>query len=137
MIGLLIFSILLLSHESGVSALAIGELRTNNIPTNYESLTQEQVRLVDPITAGSLSGMVIDSNGLPISGALIERVSHTWKAIFDEKKTDSKGKFSFGKMPKGRNFLKASKFGFNTLLVKIITTNKSKAPLKLSLQLSQ
>lgn len=137
MIELLIFSILLLSHESGVSALAVGELRANNVPTNYESWTQEQVRLADPIRAGSLSGMVIDSNGLPISDALVERVSHKWESTFDEKKTDSDGKLSFGKMPKGRYFLKVSKIGFNTLLVKIITTNKSKTPLKLSLQLNQ
>ena len=131
MITLLIFCLIL---AGGDNVFAREETKTNGLLT-YSP--QVQVRLVRPITAGSLSGIVIDSEGFPIPDALVERVNHTWEATFDERKTDSNGRFSFGKMPKGRYFLKASKLGFNTLVLKVRTTNKSKAKLKLSLRVSQ
>jgi hypothetical protein len=137
MTRLLILCLILLNHESGHSIVATEEPKSNSFSSYYRPWPQEQVRLARAITAGSLSGTVLDSDGFPIPDAIVERVSHTWEAAFDERKTHSNGRFSFGKMPKGRYFLRVSKLGFNTLLVKVITTNDSKAKLKLSLQVSR
>lgn len=137
MLKLLVLCLILRSHESRDTAFATEERKPNSFLAYYKPSPQEQLRLDRAITVGSLSGTVIDPEGFPMPDVAVERVSHTWEAAFDERKTDSNGRFSFGKMPKGTYFLKVSKLGFNTLLVKVITTNKSKARLKLSLRVSQ
>ena len=137
MTRLVILCLILLSHNSGHTILANAERKPTCPLTDYKPWPQEQLRLGRAIMAGSLSGTVLDSEGFPIAEAIVERVTRTWDATFDERRTLSNGRFSFGKMPKGSYFLKVSKLGFNTLLVKVITTNKSKAKLKLTLQVSR
>ena len=134
---MLILSLILLSHEGGNTVFPGEDAKTTGLLRGYSSRAQEQVRPVHPMIAGSLAGIVIDSGGFPIPDARVERVGQTWERTIDERKTDADGRFSFAKTPKGNYFLKVSKSGFNTLLVKVITTNKSKARLKLSLLVSQ
>ena len=128
---------ILLNHEGGPTVFFGEEAKTTGLLRDYNSRAQEQVRLARPIIAGSLSGIVIDSGGFPIPDALVGRVGQTWERTIDERKTRADGRFSFAKTANGSYFLKVSKSGFNTLLVKVITTNKSTAKLKLSLLVSQ
>lgn len=137
MTRLLVLCLIVLSHNSGHTILANEERKLTSLLTDYEPRPQEQLRLSRAIMAGSLSGTVLDSEGFPIAEAIVERVTGTWDATLDERRTLSNGRFSFGKMPKGKYFLKVGKLGFNTLLVKVITTNKSKGKLKLTLRVSR
>jgi hypothetical protein len=136
------FFILLLALElflfiSVSHSVNAGQDKPDQIPKDFAyPEPPSKTELKTPIKARSLSGKVADSAGFPIPKVLVERVSSDWKERLDATFTDSEGTFVLPNVPMGKHFLKLSKPGFNTLLIRVITTRKSKAELELHLIVS-
>lgn len=92
------------------------------------------VELDRPVHVRSLSGAVrIPDGGGEIPGALVERVGPDWSTRLEATLTDSEGRFSFKRAPKGISFLQISKPGFNTVRVKVVIGARGKAKLEIEL----
>lgn len=97
--------------------------------------SSEIVEIATPLNSRALSGKIIDPTGCGISSALIEIVDSDWKNPKNAILTNSRGRFNFQDITLGKYFLKISKPGFKTLLVKVIIKRSSKSLLKISLPL--
>jgi hypothetical protein len=87
------------------------------------------------VGAGTLSGIVADPNGGPLTNVLVERVGASWGNRVSAVFTDSHGRFRFSRQPNGDYYLKITKPNFSTLKVKVNLRNGSKSKLRLRLPL--
>jgi hypothetical protein len=95
-----------------------------------------KVELKDPIRTKLLGGTITDADGFLLSDVLVERVGEDWATRLDAGFTDSDGVFRLAKVLTGTHFLKLSKPGYDTLLVRVVTTKKARHRLKLRLNFS-
>jgi hypothetical protein len=89
-----------------------------------------------PYKANSLAGRVVDPTGAGLEKALVERLNSGWKKRINATFTDSQGSFSFSQHSGKMQFLKISKPGFNTLLVKVAIKKNLNSQLNLKLGVS-
>jgi Carboxypeptidase regulatory-like domain len=87
------------------------------------------------VGAGTLSGIVADPNGGPLTNVLVERVGASWANRVSAVLTDSRGRFRFSRQPNGDYYLKITKPNFSTLKVKVNLRKGSKSKLRLRLPL--
>src|SRR5205807_1959568 len=78
----------------------------------------EIIKVEIPYEAETLAGRVVDSTEAGLDKVLVELLSPDWKKRIDATLTDSNGSFSFFRYSGKTQFLKLSKPGFNTLLIK-------------------
>lgn len=97
----------------------------------------ETIKDETPYEAESLAGRISDPTGAGLEKALVERLSSGWRKRIDATFADSEGSFSFSRYSGKTQFLKISKPGFNTLLVKVKIKDNVKSPLSIKLGVSQ
>lgn len=134
-VGLLIFALAL----AGSLCLNVGasDGKGAHVPKEFSyPESPSTTKIEQPIIARSLSGSVLAPSESKIPKALVELVSEDWKTRVDARFTNSEGSFAFAKVPMGKHLLKVSIPGFDTLLVTVITTKKTKARLRLYLKFS-
>lgn len=132
-VGLLIFELSL--SGSQCCSVSASQREVGQVPNGFSyPESPSTTRVETPMIARSLSGTVLAPHGSKIAKVLVELVSKDWKKRIDAVFTDSKGSFSFAKTPRRKHFLKLSMAGFDTLLVMVITSKKSKAKLELYLK---
>jgi hypothetical protein len=90
-----------------------------------------------PYEAESLAGRVIDITDAGLGKALVERLSYGWGKRLDATFTDSNGFFSLPCNSNKTQYLKLSKPGFNTLLIKVVMKKKTRSRLNVKLGVSQ
>jgi len=98
--------------------------------------SQETIQLDGELKSNALTGLVVDPNGAVTSKALVERVHAGWGKRIEGVLTNSKGRFSFPGLGPGIYFLRISKPGFNTILLKVRVSTKAKSTVRVALQLS-
>ncbi len=74
------------------------------------------------------------ATGQRVPSALVERMTPNWRARLDATLTDSEGRFSFPGLSEGHYFVKVSKPGFDTVLVRVIVDREGTRELRLELQ---
>ena len=102
---------------------------------NYPQ-SQETVQVDAAIKSRSLSGVVTDPGGSVASRVLVERVRPGWGKRISAIFSDSQGRFAFAGVGSGTHFLRISKPGFNTMLLKVRVRAKAKSTLRIDLKLS-
>jgi hypothetical protein len=102
---------------------------------NYPQ-SQETIRLDAEIRSRSLSGVVTDPNAAVAALVLVERVRPGWGKRISAVFSDPDGHFAFAGVGPGTHFLRVSKPGFNTMLLKVRVTPKSRSRLQIELKLS-
>lgn len=119
---------------------ALGGSRGDNqssVPKGFRyPESQETVQIDTPMESKSLAGKVVDSAGFGLEKVLVERLSAGWKRRRNATFTDSEGLFTFSNPSSGQYYLRLSKPGFKTLLVKALITQKSQSQLRLALVVS-
>lgn len=125
---MIIFLALLYADAAEMSAGQRPVPREFSYPESSESVEIE-------VGAGTLSGIVADPNGGPLTNALVERVGASWANRVSAVFTDSQGRFRFSRQPNGEYYLKITKPNFSTLKVKVNLRNESKSKLRLRLPL--
>ena len=101
--------------------------------------TLQSTEFVRPVFARSLSGSVHTPfllpvrHKLPVSEALVERMSAEWHTRLEARLSDSKGRFVFSGLASGTYYLRITKPGYSTLKVRVILKKKSKGVLELPL----
>jgi hypothetical protein len=95
-----------------------------------------RTELKEPIRTRFLGGTVMDADGFPLSDVLVERVEGDWGTRLGAAFSSSDGVFLFNGESTGMHFLRLSKPGSDTLLVRVITSKKARHPLKLRLRFS-
>jgi hypothetical protein len=99
-----------------------------------ESMTYQ---FEDVIRSKSISGIITYTSGDAASDVLVEILEEDWGKRIEAILTDSKGHFAFAGNTPGVYFLKISKPGFNSMLLKIeVTTKRARPGLKIGLLLS-
>lgn len=98
--------------------------------------SQETIRVDAEIRSRSLSGVVVDPSGSKAPKVLVERVAPGWGKRITAVLTDSKGQFAFARTIPGTYFLRFSKSGFNTMLLKVKVSPKLGSKLLVELKLS-
>jgi len=97
----------------------------------------EIVQINKAIKSKSLSGAVTDPSGAAASDVLVEKLADNWGKSIEAVLTDSKGYFALAEGAPGVYFLKLSKPGFDSMLLKVeVTTKKANSKLKIKLRLS-
>jgi hypothetical protein len=96
----------------------------------------ETVHIDAPVESISLDGKVVGPDGFSLEQVLVEHLHTGWRRRRSAKFTDSEGNFVFTKHSSGNYYLRLSKPGFKTLLVKVLVTKKSRSPLQLTLRVS-
>ena len=102
---------------------------------NYPQ-SQETIQLDAEIKSRSLSGVVTDPGGAAASKILVERVRPGWGKRVSAVLSDSTRHFAFAGARPGTHFLRVSKPGFNTMLLKVRVSAKARSPLRIELKLS-
>ena len=100
-------------------------------PKSFDTLKYET-----PYPAKSLAGIVTDSNEAVLEKVLVERLRPDWQDRIEATFTHSDGAFSFSRHSKGIQFLRLSKPGFNTILVKVVIKRRLKSQLHFQLGVS-
>jgi len=90
-----------------------------------------------PYKAESLTGRVLDITDAGLGKVLVERLGSSWRKRLDATFTDSNGFFSLPCNSNKTQYLKLSKPGFNTLLIKVVMKKKNKSRLNVKLSVSQ
>lgn len=98
--------------------------------------SQETIQVDAEIKSRSLSGNVTDPSGGGTSKVLVERVRPGWGRRISAVLTDSYGHFAFAGTTRGAHFLRVSKPGFNTMLIKVRVNRKVRSRLRIELKLS-
>ena len=98
--------------------------------------SQETIRIDAKIESRLLSGIVRDPNGAGSSKVLIERVEPGWGKRLGAVFSNTNGHFAFTRVRSGTHFLRISKPGFNTMLLKVRVSTKIKSTLQIELKLS-
>jgi hypothetical protein len=108
------------------------------VPEGFNYPESPQIIQVDKvIKSKSMSGTIIDPSGAAISDVLVERLEDNWGKRIEAILTDSKGYFAFIGSKSGLYFLKISKPGFDSMLLKVEVINrKMGSRLKIELKLS-
>src|SRR5262245_37551526 len=108
------------------------------VPEDFNYPESPQIIQVDKvIKSKSLSGIITDSVGAAVSDVLVEKLEDNWGKRVEAILTDSKGYFAFIGAKPGLYFLKISKPGFDSMLLKVeVTTRKASSRLKIALALS-
>ena len=107
------------------------------VPANFKyRQSQETIQLDDEIESRSLSGMVTDPTGAGAAEVLVERVRRGWGKRISAVSSNKNGEFTFPAVRSGTHFLRVSKPGFNTMLLKIRVNAKTESTLRVELQLS-
>jgi hypothetical protein len=91
------------------------------------------IRVESPYEAQSLAGRISDPTSAGLEKVLVQRLSSGWKKCIDATFTDSEGSFSFSQYSGKTQFLRISKPGFNTLLIKVKIKDDLKPLLSLKL----
>ena len=96
------------------------------------SIEIEKVQL-----ARSLGAVVHDATGSPIPGVLVEELSSDWKKSLRSTQTDTTGGFTLAPV-KGRSvyYLQLSKYGFNSLRVRVKLDPKHGTNLQLKMEIA-
>jgi len=102
---------------------------------NYPQ-SQETIQVDAEIKSRSLSGVVTDPSGAGASKVLVERVRPGWGKRISAVFSDTDGHFAFAGVGSGTHFLRVSKPGFNTMLLKVRVSAKTKSTLRIDLKLS-
>lgn len=102
---------------------------------NYPQ-SQETIQVDAEIKSRSLSGVVTDPSGAGASKVLVERVRANWGKRISAVFSDTDGHFGFAGIGPGTHFLRVSKPGFNTMLLKVRVNAKTKSTLRIDLKLS-
>jgi hypothetical protein len=129
---LLLLGLLLLPGEANLFANL--KFQQRSVPKDFSYPEASETVEIES-SAKSLSGIVKSPNGDVLSDVLVERVGSDWKNRLDATLTNSKGKFALSNLPEGKYYLKVSKSGFSTLLVKVILKKKAKSRLEFALPL--
>jgi hypothetical protein len=82
-----------------------------------------------------LAGRVSDPNGAGLDKVLVERLGCGWGKRLEATFTNPHGHFSFRSRLKGMQYLRLSKPGFNTALIRV-QLRKKNAPPNLDVNLS-
>lgn len=108
------------------------------VPENFSyPESPEIIQINKVIESKSMSGIITDSSGTAASEVLVERLEDNWGKRIEATLTDSKGYFAFTKNTPGIYFLKLSKPGFNSMLLKVkVKTRKANPKLKIGLRIS-
>jgi len=108
------------------------------VPENFNYPASPQIIQVNKvIKSKSMSGIVTDPSGAAASDVLVEKLEGNWGKRVEAILTDSKGYFAFTKNTPGIYFLKLSKPGFDSMLLKVeVTTKKASSRLRIGLRLS-
>ena len=93
----------------------------------------ETVRDEVPYEAKSLSGNVGDVTDSGLETVLVERLGSGWGKRVAATFSDSNGSFSLPRSSNKTQYLRFSKPGFNTLLIRVVLTKKPKARLSIKL----
>jgi hypothetical protein len=95
------------------------------------------IELADVQTAKSLSAIIQDPTGAPISKAQVQELSADWKTVLRSSSTDAQGKFSFTPV-RGRTiyFFQVSARGFDPLRFRLRVDMKRGTSLKLKLTIA-
>lgn len=97
--------------------------------------SHETIKVEAEIESRSLSGVVTDPRGVGASRVLVERVEAGWGKRISAVLSNRDGRFAFP-IRSGTHFLRVSKPGFNTMLLKVRVSRKTKSLLHVELQLS-
>jgi len=107
------------------------------VPANFNyPQSQETIQVDAEIKSRSLSGVVTDPSGSVASRVLVERVRPGWGKRISAIFSDTDGRFAFAGVGPGTHFLRISKPGFNTMLLKVRVSAKAKSTLRIDLKLS-
>lgn len=98
--------------------------------------SQETIQVDAWVESRSLSGVVNDPSGSVASQVLVERVRPGWGKRIAAVLTDAHGHFAFAGTTRGTYFLRVSKPGFNTMLMKVRVSGKVRSKLRIELKLS-
>ena len=105
------------------------------VPFNYPQ-SQDTIQIDSEIESRSLSGIVTDPSGAMASKVLVERVRRGWGKRISAVFSSEDGHFAVDGVRSGIHYLRVSKPGFNTMLLKIKVNAKSKSTLRIDLHLS-
>ncbi len=100
-------------------------------PESPETITNEV-----PYEAKSLAGRVADVTDAGLEKVLVERLGSGWGKRLDATFTNSDGSFSLSCNSNKVQYLKLSKPGFDTLLIKVVTKKNLKPRLDIKLGVS-
>lgn len=133
LIGFLALNLTSLNCQSWGALGQTTQFETRKVPKDFSyPEARETVKADAPLSVRSLAGKVVDSTNSAIERVLVERLSTGWNKRLDATFTDSNGLFS---LPGRSNiqYLKLSKPGFDTLLIRVRINRKAKAKLTLAL----
>jgi hypothetical protein len=94
---------------------------------------RETIKADAPHAVKSLTGKVVDSSNMGMEKVLVERLSNNWGKRLDATFTNSNGRFFLPSSSPSIQYLKLSKPGFDTLLIRVRIRKRSKATLGLAL----
>jgi hypothetical protein len=97
----------------------------------------ETIKNEVPYEAESLTGKVVDITDTGLGKVLVERLGSGWGKRLAATFTNSNGSFSLPCDSNKTQYLKLSKPGFNTLLIKVVVKKKTKSRLNVKLGVSQ
>jgi len=107
------------------------------VPTTVlNPASPETIQIDMALQSQSLSGIITGPSGEPASDVLIERVDKGYRKRFEAIMTDAAGHFSFAGSTAGIHFLKLSKPGFDTILLKVSVDENATSNLEIDLRLS-
>ena len=111
--------------------------REQKVPVAFSyPQSQETIQIDREIESRSLSGIVTDPSGAMASKVLVERVRSGWGKRISAVFSNEDGHFAFDGVHSGIHYLRVSKPGFNTMLLKIRVNAKIKSTLRIDLHLS-
>jgi hypothetical protein len=93
----------------------------------------ETVKASAPNSVRSLTGKVVDSNNAAMAGVLVERLAMGWGKRLHATFTNSDGLFSLPTGVSQIQYLKLSKPGFDTLMIRVRINKRSRTKLTLAL----
>jgi hypothetical protein len=108
------------------------------VPDNFSyPESPEIIQINKSIKSKSMSGIITDPSGAAASDVLVEILEDNWGKRVEAVFTNSEGNFTFTRRPPGIYFLKISKPGFDSMLLKVeVTTKRASSRLKIRLKLS-
>jgi hypothetical protein len=105
------------------------------VPEDFSYPPSPQIIQINKaMRSNSLSGVITDPSGSATSEVLVEILESNWGNRIEAILTDSEGVFAFTKNAPGVYFLRLSKPGFDSMLLKVQVAKK-KAGLRLRVKL--
>jgi hypothetical protein len=103
----------------------------------HYSESQETIQVDVPFESSSLAGVAVADTGAGLDKVLVECLDPGWGRRRSARFTNPEGAFRFGKQGTGTHYLRLSKPGFKTLLVKVLIVKKAPSQLRLELRVTQ